>query len=196
VGVQLKLPEVARRLGVSEKTARRYVKSGALPSMFVGNAYRVSEEDVESFLQQSKVPAGGGSGKAPNSPLEPSLFNVVEGERRESKLPEAADLLLKFAHMLLSQWKAELPGRAEADDDEWLANVAVMWHAFGLANYAVLEEIAVAGLTDSEGWLDRYMSRYMDVNASVHGLNAAIRAHSNSDMVPEELLLETLPTTA
>jgi excisionase family DNA binding protein len=65
VGEQLKLPEVARRLGVSEKTARRYVKSGALPSMFVGGAYRVSEEDLEGFLQGAKVTPSGGSPKPP-----------------------------------------------------------------------------------------------------------------------------------
>ena len=84
MGVQLKLPEVARRLGVSEKTARRYVKSGALPSMFVGNAYRVSEEDVEKFLQESKVTAGGDLGKAPSSSLEPSFNDALRDERSEA----------------------------------------------------------------------------------------------------------------
>lgn len=54
----LKLTEVARRLDVSEKTARRYVKAGVLPSVFVGNAYRVSEPDLEEFLRGAKVEAG------------------------------------------------------------------------------------------------------------------------------------------
>jgi excisionase family DNA binding protein len=54
----LKLTEVARRLGVSEKTARRYVKSGALPSVFIGGAYRVSEGDLEEFLENAKVDPG------------------------------------------------------------------------------------------------------------------------------------------
>ena len=61
---QLKLLEVAKRLGVSEKTARRYVKSGAIPSVFVGGAYRVSEEDLEAFLQGAKVTPGTDSPKA------------------------------------------------------------------------------------------------------------------------------------
>ncbi|PLS83127.1 MAG: hypothetical protein CYG60_22670 [Actinobacteria bacterium] len=51
----LKLPEVAQRLGVSEKTARRYVKSGSIPSVFVGGAYRVSEEDVAKYLNEARV---------------------------------------------------------------------------------------------------------------------------------------------
>lgn len=60
---QLKLPEVAQRLGVSEKTARRYVKAGTLPSVFVGGAYRVSEEDLQAFLQEARVAPDGGSPK-------------------------------------------------------------------------------------------------------------------------------------
>ena len=55
---QLKLPEVAHRLGVSEKTARRYIKSGTLPSVFVGGAYRVSEEDLDEYLQNARVMPG------------------------------------------------------------------------------------------------------------------------------------------
>jgi excisionase family DNA binding protein len=47
----IKLPEAARRLGVSEKTARRMVKSGKLPAEFIGGAYRVSEEDLAEHLE-------------------------------------------------------------------------------------------------------------------------------------------------
>jgi excisionase family DNA binding protein len=83
VSNQLKLPEVARRLGVSEKTARRYVKSGALPSGFVGNAYRVDEEDLEAFLQESKVSPRDDPGKGTRrSSLEPSFNDALEEERR------------------------------------------------------------------------------------------------------------------
>lgn len=53
----LKLTEVAQRLDVSEKTVRRYVKRGVLPSIFVGNAYRVSEEDVTEYLRRARVGA-------------------------------------------------------------------------------------------------------------------------------------------
>jgi excisionase family DNA binding protein len=59
----IKLQEVARRLGVSEKTARRYVKSGELPSRFIGNSYRVDEADLERFLESARVEPG--KGQAP-----------------------------------------------------------------------------------------------------------------------------------
>lgn len=51
----LKIPEVARRLDVSEKTARRYIRSGELPSTFIGGAYRVSEEDLASYQKGAIV---------------------------------------------------------------------------------------------------------------------------------------------
>jgi excisionase family DNA binding protein len=54
----LKIPEVARRLDVSEKTARRLVKSGRLPAVFVGGAYRVSEVDLAEYLESAKVAPG------------------------------------------------------------------------------------------------------------------------------------------
>ena len=112
-------------------------------------------------------------------------------ERRKSKLPETADMLLRFGEMLLLMWEAELPDRARADDDEWLANIVTQWRVFGLINYSVLEELGASGLRDPEDWL----ARYMDVNAAVHRINAAIREHSVSEGTPDEeaaVLLEPL----
>ena len=143
--------------------------------------------EVADLLEEEASP------KAPRrSSLEPSLLNGLEGERRGPNLADAADILLRFAHMLLMQWEAELPARAEADDYEWLAEVAIMWRAFGEANYAVLEALGADGLHDAQDWF----ARYMDVNTAIHRLNATIRAHSDSDVVPDELLLKTLPTAA
>jgi excisionase family DNA binding protein len=75
----LKIPEVARRLDVSEPTVRRMVKGGKLPSVFIGGAYRVSEKDLEEYLESAKVTPG----KAPRrSPSEPSLLDGLDEERR------------------------------------------------------------------------------------------------------------------
>ena len=60
----LKLSEVAQRLGVSEKTARRYVRAGTLPSVFIGGAYRVSEDDLEEYVRRARVQPGVGRPKA------------------------------------------------------------------------------------------------------------------------------------
>ena len=87
----LKIPELARRLDVSEKTARRYVKAGTLPSTFIGGAYRVTEEDLDEFLHRAEVkpedvsPKGSG-----RSSPEPSLFNGLEEERHAGVISWAA----------------------------------------------------------------------------------------------------------
>ncbi|MBA2624379.1 MAG: helix-turn-helix domain-containing protein [Acidimicrobiia bacterium] len=60
----LKLAEVARKLDVSEKTARRYVKSGEIPSVFIGNKYRVSEDDLQEYIRGAQVHPVGGRPKA------------------------------------------------------------------------------------------------------------------------------------
>ena len=82
----LKIPEVARRLDISEKTARRYIKSGVLPSTFIGGAYRVTEEDLEEFLHRAEVKPEDASPKAPAPSPEPTLFKSLEDERRTPSL--------------------------------------------------------------------------------------------------------------
>jgi len=122
---------------------------------------------------------------------EPSLFNGLEGERRGSKLPQVAEMLLNFGEMLLLTWEAELPARASADDDQWLQDIRLMWQQFGLINYGVLEELGADGVRDKEAWL----ARYMDVNAAVHRINAAIRDNITAGASPDEedaVLLKTL----
>src|SRR5215203_4812607 len=83
----LKIPELVRRLDVSEKTARRYVKAGALPSTFIGGAYRVTEEDLKEFVHRAEVTPEEASpkGSGRSSP-EPSLFSELEDERRRTFL--------------------------------------------------------------------------------------------------------------
>ena len=97
----VKLPEVAHRLGVSEKTARRMVKAGKLPAVFIGNAYRVSEEDLATYLQDAKVKPG----KASAPPSQRSLFNGLEEERRLRYLRGWR----AFVHRLAGRWEEEPP---------------------------------------------------------------------------------------
>jgi len=60
--------------------------------MFVGGAYRVSEEDLEGFLQGAKVTPSGGSPKAPAS-SQPSFNGLLEEERRAQHLGVWKDYL-------------------------------------------------------------------------------------------------------
>jgi excisionase family DNA binding protein len=98
----LKIPEVARRLDVSEPTVRRMVKGGKLPSVFVGGAYRVSEADLAEFLENAKVEPG--KAEAPSS--QRSLFNGGEEERRASLRSWVG-----FAGRLADRWAGEIEER-------------------------------------------------------------------------------------
>jgi excisionase family DNA binding protein len=46
----LSVAEVAKRLGVSEKTVRRKIESGDLPAHRVGKLIRVTERDLAAYL--------------------------------------------------------------------------------------------------------------------------------------------------
>jgi len=74
----LKIPELARRLDVSEKTARRYIKAGVLPSRFIGGAFRVKEEDLERYVEAARYEPG----KAEAPPSQDPLPNGGSEERR------------------------------------------------------------------------------------------------------------------
>ena len=45
---------VAERLSMSCKTIRRYLKSGTLPSLKIGKLRRISEADLEKFIDDRK----------------------------------------------------------------------------------------------------------------------------------------------
>jgi excisionase family DNA binding protein len=105
----LKIPEVARRLDVSEPTVRRMVKGGKLPSVFIGGAYRISEEDLAEYIESARVTPGKAQRR---SPAEPSFNDALEDERRaawETAAEEARRLReTGWAQMwrTLSEWRA------------------------------------------------------------------------------------------
>jgi excisionase family DNA binding protein len=73
----LKLMEVAHRLGISERTARRYVQAGEMPSVYLGRAYRVREEDLEAYLESKRSRAPGSQPAGAESSAAGSGFTVA-----------------------------------------------------------------------------------------------------------------------
>ena len=104
----LKIPELARQLDVSEQTARRMVKDGRIPSVFVGGAYRVEEEDLRNYLEAARVEVG-------SSPkVQASLWPEEEPERRNPEPGEAERRLSKVPEALGEY----IGGRAKQHDAE------------------------------------------------------------------------------
>jgi len=77
----LSLSSVAGSLGVSERTVRRWIKSGKLKAYKPGRDYRIPESALREFILENEVSPEGES-----SSLEPSLFNDVEDDRREREM--------------------------------------------------------------------------------------------------------------
>ena len=87
---RLSLREAADALGVSEVTARRWIKSGKLKAHQPGRKYLIPRSAVDELLESE-------SPKAPSrSSLEPSLFNGLEDERRDYGFQAARDGLDNF----------------------------------------------------------------------------------------------------
>lgn len=166
----LKLTEVARRLDVSEKTARRYVKTGTLPSVFVGGAYRVSEADLAEFLEGARVEPG----KAPASPsLDPSFNDVLDEERRNSEDAWRAEYLAR-ADEMLDEWEGELEEKlALADNDlaaffDWLDEIRKFGrpHITGVVSgYMATTSYRLEAVLNAKPYLDSYDDLWRRIEA-------------------------------
>jgi len=90
----LSLSSVAGSLSVSERTVRRWIKSGKLKAYKPGRDYRISESALRAFVQESEVSPKGGR----RSSSEPS-FNDVLGEERRKKEVDAAFALDELSEL-------------------------------------------------------------------------------------------------
>jgi excisionase family DNA binding protein len=128
----LKLPEVAHRLGVSEKTARRYIKSGDLPSVFIGNSYRIEPNALTEYVERSRgqhrrVEEISGSPKDQSRPS-PEALEEADGEVRPMKTVSPEELKSHIAHMeqLKEHRKLEMEALAHEriyDPQAWSFNM-------------------------------------------------------------------------
>jgi excisionase family DNA binding protein len=72
------LSEVAGLMGVSERTVRRWIKSGRLKAYKPGRDYRIPESGLRTFIEESEI-----SSKAQAQPSQPSLNDGLSEQRRE-----------------------------------------------------------------------------------------------------------------
>jgi excisionase family DNA binding protein len=105
----LKIPEVGQLLGLSEKTVRRRVKAGEIPSVFIGGVYRISRADLEEYLELARVRPGKVSASISSQPP----LNGFEEERRAPSLHSWTVLV----NALADRWEQEIKER----ETEWLA---------------------------------------------------------------------------
>ena len=56
----LKYPDVERRLGVTQRTISKLIKTGGLPAIRFGRSVRFDEADLQAFVERSKCHAASG----------------------------------------------------------------------------------------------------------------------------------------
>lgn len=98
---QLSLAEVAGVMGVSERTVRRWIKSGKLRAYKPGRDYRIPESALRAFVEESEVFP---KGIAPPS-LQASFNGLLVEERRSRYLRSWRAFVWKLVH----RWEAEPP---------------------------------------------------------------------------------------
>lgn len=75
--------EVARRLGVSRRTVRRWVAAGLLPAYRVGGVLRIHPEDLGAFLARCQV--------VPERPLAGEAKEAGNGRKGDARPGPEAD---------------------------------------------------------------------------------------------------------
>src|SRR5215210_450508 len=103
----LSLAEAAERLGISERTARRWIKSGKLRAYKPGRDYWIPESALAELVEESEVHPKASASSQPN-------FNgLLEEERRGASLQSWID----FVNRLADRWEREIDER----EREWQA---------------------------------------------------------------------------
>ena len=161
---RLSLREAADALGVSEVTARRWIKSGKLKAYQPGRKYLIPRSAVDELLESE-------SPKDRSSSLEPKLFNGAQDELRE---PETAEKLLRFGERMVAQWESELPARLEAEDEEWLRLTWTMYHEF----MDILNGIKPGKSSNKQ----ELLGRLMDINATAQRIVEMVYQHNERSL--------------
>lgn len=98
-------------MGISERTARRWIKSGKLRAYKPGRDYWIPESALRELVEESEVHP-----KAERrSSLEPSFNDVLEDERHEGAEPPPAPGVMPMA--LGDEPEEVLPPKLEEDID-------------------------------------------------------------------------------
>src|SRR5215211_4202344 len=144
------LSTVAGRLGVSERTVRRWIKAGKLRATRPGRDYRIPESALRELIEEGEVSPKESGRSSP----EPSLFNGLEEERRE-----ALEILFDNLRIHITGTADRWIRAAETDYAFWSEDAAIAFsiemrdeaaHLYGFVSEALepaLESLFAGTLT-------------------------------------------------
>ncbi len=158
---RLTLQDAADALGISEQTARRWIKSGKLKAYKPGLRYLVPASAIEELLEEQSPKAPSSSPKAPEA---------QDGEERRNAVAALIDEYAKLGDALFDRWEDELEPKvvelAAGDRDaffDWLREV----RDIGRPYISVLTALYTAS-TDSKLQAVIGMSPFMQAWSDLH----------------------------
>jgi excisionase family DNA binding protein len=156
----LALAEAAERLGISERTARRWIKSGKLRAYKPGRDYWIPESAIKEVVEESVVRPKARAAR----PLEPSFNDALADERR---LEDEAELVVLFrglarrARLIVERSRREGPS-AELGED------AAALHAEASALYRLRGRRDIFGTGSDE--LADAVDAYEEVEGTIQAM--------------------------
>jgi excisionase family DNA binding protein len=161
----LSLAEAAGRMGISERTARRWIKSGKLRAYKPGRDYWIPESALGELVEESEVHP---KAQAPPSAEQPSFNGLLEEERREQHLGAWKSYLSRRV-----EWCEKVLQKSQEDsfNNPFLAlDTAIQWAIYVGAECtqlrdAVRTEVRSSTDADSEivGELHALLDRFVAV---------------------------------
>jgi excisionase family DNA binding protein len=157
---QLSLTEVAGLMGVSERTVRRWIKSGKLRAYKPGRDYRIPESGLREFVEESEVSP---KGMAPPS-LQRSFNGLLEQERR---LRPWVTYVSRRA-----EWCEKVLGRKPSEEfnNPWASlDSAIQWAVYVGTESVVLQDtikrevLTADALTDEAEELRALLDRFVEI---------------------------------
>jgi excisionase family DNA binding protein len=143
---RLSLREAADALGISEVTARRWVKSGKLKAYQPGRKYQIPRSAIDELLESDS-----GKAPAPKSPREwlrahnALLLSLTEDELKDHYAALYPDDSVKFADRINSEWQTIETARAVSP----LPSPELMRKAMALAESRYLQATELAPISTS-----------------------------------------------
>jgi excisionase family DNA binding protein len=146
----LSLSEVAGAMGVSERTVRRWIKSGKLRAYKPGRDYRIPVSAVRTFMEESEIAPK----EQRRSSLEPSLLNGLKEERRHAELEQIRESYREEregVERYLVRWERwlETGGIPEEAIREFLMAARALYPVLRGLSISELTEISIVLRTDA-----------------------------------------------
>jgi excisionase family DNA binding protein len=137
----LSLREAADALGISEVSARRWVKSGRLEAYQPGRKYLIPISAVEELLQETRSP------KTPSRPSPESPEEAPAEEERHTRSPHPEELKSRIAFMRRRQEKRR--GDAEEAEENGVVDAADWIFDLDAADHYLENLYEVEGITEA-----------------------------------------------